>query len=89
MEMYDYIEHSGDTLKPPHPESTMPIMWAQEGQYGWITKNQVKNLIRRYDDLEKQQKGYSMDAPLNLKFYWSEVQILDPITVRLMRETSP
>jgi hypothetical protein len=93
MELYYYVEHSGDTLTTQyvvgaiHP--TRPIIWAQEGRYGWISKEQVQNLCRRQIDLDKQQKGYAKDGMIKLVFHWSEVQALDPVTVRLMRETSP
>lgn len=90
MEMYYYVEHSGDTLAIHYIEEALgcarPIIWAQDGRYGWISKEQVQNMLRRYHDLKKQQRGYSMDAPLNLKFYWSETVQLDPITVKLIRE---
>ncbi len=92
MELYYYVEHSGDTLDIHYIEGALkiarPIIWAQEGRYGWISKEQVQNILRRYCDLGKQQKGYSMDAPLNLKFYWSETIQLDPATVKLMQGTS-
>lgn len=84
--LYDYIECSGDTLKPPHPSATMPIMWAQEGRYGWISREQVQNWLRRIRDLAKQQKGYAKDKPLDLVFHWGDTTPLDPITVQLMRE---
>ena len=88
MEMYDYIERSGDILKPPHPQWDGAIMWARDGQYGWISREQVQNLRRRQIDQTKQLKGYMKNKPIDLVFHWSEVQVLDPATVRLMRETS-
>ncbi len=86
MEMYDYIEHSGDTLKPPHPDWYRAIMWAQEGRYGWISKQQVLNLRRRQIDLNRQQKGYAKDKPIDFVFHWDDTVQLDPVTVKLMRE---
>ena len=90
-ELYIYIEYPGDTLPVLRivrslRSGSKPIMWAQEGRYGWISKEQVQNMVRRQIDLTKQQKGYAKDKPLDLVFHWSEVQILDPITVKLMRE---
>ncbi len=93
MTPYTYIEHKGNFLPtrymPMSTNWTKPIMWAKEGQYGWISKEQVRNVYRRWMDLGKQQKGYTKDKPLALAFHWSEVQILDPITVRLMGTISP
>ncbi len=105
MGMYDYIEHSGDTLplssvpetqrwwhEPPRQHVNLgyvqPIMWAQEGRYGWISKEQVLNMIRRQIDLTKQQKGYAKDKPIDLAFHWDDTTPLNPATVKLMRETS-
>ncbi len=92
-ELYYYVEHSGDTLEFHYIQEALgyarPIIWAQDGRYGWISKEQVQNMLNRYYDLGKQQKGYSMDAPLKLIFHWSEVVTLDPVTVKLMREISP
>lgn len=92
-EPYDYIEHAGDTLNIQYsqiPERiiTKPIMWAQNGRYGWISKEQVQNMVRRQIDLAKQQKGYAKDKPLDLVFHWDDTTPLDPITVGLMRATS-
>ncbi|KKN54251.1 hypothetical protein LCGC14_0594330 [marine sediment metagenome] len=93
MEAYIYIEHSGDTLSIKHLTAaihwTKPIIWAQEGRFGYISQTQVQNLQRRQIDLEKQQKGYAKDKPLKLVFHWSDTTPLDPITVQLMRKISP
>lgn len=93
MKPYIYIEHSNSNLILPSVCITVnkirPIMWAQEGRYGWISKEQVQNMVRRQIDLAKQQRGYAKDKSFDLAFHWSEVQILDPITVQLMREISP
>ena len=90
MGPYIYIEHSGDNLILQHVwimvGKVRPIMWAQQGRYGWISKEQISNLQRRYADLKKQQKGYARNKPIDLAFHWSEVQPLDPVTVKLMRE---
>ncbi len=66
-----------------------PIIWAQDGRYGFISKEQVQNMIRRKMDLAKQQKGYAKDKPLELAFHWEDTLQLDPVTVKLMREASP
>ncbi len=87
---YNYIEHKSDTLPvrymPMSTNWTKPIMWAKEGQYGWISKEQVRNVYRRWMDLGKQQKGYTKDKPLALAFHWNDVTLLDPTTIKLMRE---
>lgn len=93
-ESYIYIEQSEDTLPMLqivlHLEAGIkPVMWAQAGRYGWISKEQLKNLWQRQKDLEAQQKGYAKDKPLTLQFYWHETTPLDPTTVKLMRATSP
>ncbi len=94
MKSYVYIEYAGDTL-PMRSIVThfglgiKPVMWAQEGRYGWISKKQIMNMVRRENDLEKQQKGYAKVKPLDLAFHWDEVTPLDPVTVKLMQETSP
>ncbi len=92
MTPYKYIERKGNFLPVRYVVADAvikPIMWAKEGQYGWISEEQVRNVYRRWMDLTKQQKGYTKDKPLALAFHWSEVQILDPITVKLMRSTAP
>ena len=93
MELYLYIEYAGDVLPIEQisvvtPGKVKPIMWAQNGRYGWISKEQIQNLMRRQKDLTKQQKGYARVKPIDLGFHWSEVQLLDPATVKSMRETS-
>lgn len=93
MEMYYYVEHNEDTLSMQSiihffKNGIKPIMWAQSGRYGWLPKKRIMNMVRRQRDLDKQQSGYTKDRPINLVFFWGEVQILDPITVKLMRETS-
>ncbi|KKK82002.1 hypothetical protein LCGC14_2807780, partial [marine sediment metagenome] len=87
MELYTYMEHLGDALRIRHimantlfRDVVSPIIWAQEGRYGWISKEQVQNLYRRQRDLEKQQKGYAKDKPIDLAFHWDEVTPLDPAT---------
>ena len=90
---YLYIEDPADTLHIQHLEIPgrnliRPIIWAQEGRYGWISKEQVQNLIRRQKDLDKQQNGYASHRPIDLTFHWDDTTPLDPATVRLMRETS-
>lgn len=90
---YYYIEHNEDTLSLLHVlhfhgSAVIPILWAQEGRYGLVSKEQVKNLWRRHNDLIKQQKGYTKNKPIDLVFYWSEVIKLDPVTVKLMRGIS-
>ncbi len=92
MELYLYIEYAGDTLPIEQVMDTAvrwikPILWAQDGRYGWISKEQVQNLYRRQMDSNKQQKGYAKVRPLDLVFHWSEVTPLDPATVELMRKT--
>jgi len=93
MKPYFYIEQPGDTLSVLHVEDSnvhvRPVIWAQNGRYGWISKEQVQNMARRSDDLEKQQKGYARDKPIKLYFHWGDVVELDPITVKLMRAVSP
>ena len=94
MGLYLYIEYAGDTLPIEQVMDTAvhwikPIMWAQEGRYGWISKEQVMNMIRREKDSEKQQQGYTREKPIDLAFHWDDTVQLDPETVRLMRETSP
>ena len=92
MELYYYIEYSGETLEIHYIKEDLgyprPIVWAQEGRYGWISKEQVKNLLSRYKDLGKQQKGYAKDKPIDFAFHWDDTTPLDPATVRLMREVS-
>ncbi len=66
----------------------VPILWAQRGRYGWISKEQVQNMMNRITDLNKQQKGYARDKPLNLVFHWQDTDGLDPTTVELMRKSS-
>ncbi|KKM90444.1 hypothetical protein LCGC14_1238470 [marine sediment metagenome] len=65
-----------------------PIIWAQDGRYGFISKEQVLNIMRRQEDLAKQQKGYAKDKPLDLVFTWDDTIQLDPVAVKLMREIS-
>lgn len=91
-ELYLYIEDSADTLNIRHtnylrPSPVKPIIWAQEGRYGFISKEQVLNMIRRQEDLAKQQKGYARDEPFTLTFHWSDTVQLDPSVVELMRES--
>ena len=90
---YLYIEDPADTLHiwqlEIHRGLIKPIMWAQSGRYGWLSKEQVQNMVRRQIDLAKQQAGYAKDKPLDLAFHWDDVTELDPVTVRLMREPSP
>lgn len=87
---YLYIEDSADTLSIKYPvrlriDLAKPIIWAQEGRYGFISREQILNMIRRQKDLAKQQKGYARNGPLNLVFYWDDTLQLDPFTVELMR----
>lgn len=91
MGSYIYVEQPGDTLTmqsivPCFGRGIKPIMWAQQGRYGWISKEQIRNLRSRQRDLDKQQKGYMRDKPVNLVFHWEDTTPLDPITVKLMRE---
>lgn len=95
MSPYLYFKHSGDTLSLGDIEYLMmvqgnfrPIIWAQEGRYGWISKEQIQNLQRRYCDLKKQQKGYAKDKPIDLAFHWDDTTPLDPVTVKLIRENT-
>ena len=74
---YLYIEHPEDTLRIwwplPTPVSLVkPIMWVQEGRYGWISKEQVQNMVCRQIDLTKQQKGDARNKPLDLAFHWDD-----------------
>jgi len=91
MESYLYIEHVGDTLAVHYIEEALgcikPILWAQQGRYGWISKEQVRNMIRRRMDMVRQQEGYTKTKPIDLAFHWDDTTPLDPITIRLMRET--
>ncbi len=92
-DLYLYLEHHEDTLRIWWPgllptNLIKPIIWAQEGRYGWISKEQVTNMLRRQIDSGKQQKGYAKDKPLDLAFHWDDTTPLDPATVRLMREIS-
>lgn len=90
--LYHYIEHTGDFIPAMYvlisPLCVKPIMWSQNGRYGWISKVQVWNMVRRQRDLDKQQKGYAKDEPMKLEFHWGDTAPLDPVTVRLMRATS-
>lgn len=92
IESYYYIEHSEDILPTmcimAALDHAKPIIWAQGGRYGWISREQVQNLIRRQLDLNKQQKGYAKDRAIELVLHWSDTTPLDPVTVRLIRETS-
>lgn len=93
MEMYLYIEYAGDVLPIEQIMNTAggwikPILWAQQGRYGWISKEQVQNLYRRQRDQTKQLKGYMKNKAINLVFHWNDTVQLDPGTVMLMRETS-
>ena len=93
MELYLYLEYAGDTLPIKQVMGTAvrwikPILWAQQGRYGWISKEQVQNLQRRYADLKRQQKGYAKDKPIKLVFHWDDTTQLDPGTVMLMRTFS-
>lgn len=93
MESYVYIEHNKDTLPmqsiiPFFGLGIKPVMWAQEGRYGWISKEQIMNMIRREKDQTKQLKGYMKNKPIDLVFHWDDTVQLDPITVGLMRTTS-
>ncbi|KKK49584.1 hypothetical protein LCGC14_3133590 [marine sediment metagenome] len=89
---YIYLEDPMDTLNIQHLEVQSglikPIMWAQNGRYGWISKEQVLNMIRRQEDLAKQQKGYAKDKPVKLVFHWDDVVELDPYTVKAIRKIS-
>lgn len=91
---YYYLEHSEDTLHIWwrgdifHRSQIKPIIWAQKGRYGWISREQVQNLIHRRIDLNKQQKGYAKDKPFDLAFHWDDTMPLDPATVKLMREVA-
>ncbi len=89
---YIYLEDPADALNIQHLKvhsgRVKPIIWAQEGRYGFISKEQVLNMIRRQEDLVKQQKGYVKDKPLDLVFYWDDTVQLDPVAVELMRGTS-
>ena len=92
VELYLYIEYAGDTLPIEQIMDTAvrwikPIIWAQKGRYGWISKEQVQNLYRRKLDMTKQQRGYTKVEPLDLVFHWDDTTPLDPITVELMRKT--
>ncbi len=86
-ESYAYIEDSSETLNCKYIADlpVKPIIWAQDGRYGFISKEQVQNMMRRQEDLAKQQRGYAKDKPLDLVFHWLEVLPLDPATVKLMR----
>ncbi len=95
MEPYLYFEYAKETLPLGSIMYLLmirgdlrPIIWAQEGRYGWISKEQVTNMLRRQIDSGKQQKGYAKDKPLDLAFHWDDTTPLDPATVRLMREIS-
>ncbi len=95
-ELYLYVEHHGDELSLGDLEYMQavwgkwrPVLWAQEGRYGWISMEKIQNMCRRYEDLKRQQKGYAKDKPIKLAFYWDDTTPLDPVTVRFMRETSP
>ena len=92
---YIYIEGQSDTL-PLNAfhiftlkRKMVPIIWAQNGRYGFISKEQVQNIVRRMIDLDKQQKGYAKNKPLDLSFHWEDTIPLDPKTVELMRKSSP
>ncbi len=96
LRSYLYVEDSNDTLTMRFTEIlrgqiniTKPIIWVQEGRYGWISKEQVQNMMRRQIDSGKQQKGYAKDKPIDLAFHWDDTTPLDPATVKLIRETSP
>ncbi len=86
------IEAQGWAFTPPHEhivnKFVKPLMWAQEGRYGWISKEQISNMYRRKIDSDKQQKGYAKVRPLDLVLHWDDTTPLDPATVKLMRETS-
>lgn len=90
--MYIYIEELSDTLTLNAfqlftlKKKVVPIMWAQNGRYGWLSKERVQNMMRRIVDLDKQQKGYARDKPLELAFLWEDADQLDPSTVELMRK---
>ncbi len=87
---YIYLEDPADTLNIQHLKIqrglVRPIIWAQEGRYGFISKERVLNMIRRQEDLAKQQKGYAQDKPLNLVFHWGDTIPINPIIFKLMRE---
>ena len=87
---YAYIEDSSETLNCKYMANlpVKPILWAQSGRYGFISKEQVQNMVRRQIDLAKQQKGYAKDKPLDLVFHWDDTIALDPYTVGAMREIS-
>ena len=96
MELYIYIEHDGDELSLGDLEHIQairgdwkPVIWGQNGRYGWISMKQMSNLQRRYADLKKQQKGYAKDKPIDLAFHWGDTTPLDPAMVKLIRKTSP
>ena len=39
-------------------------------------------------DQTKQLKGYMKNKPIGLVFHWDDATPLDPVTVKLMQETS-
>ncbi len=71
--LYTYIEYNDDTLPIQEilklTDKVRPILWAWNGQYGWISKRLVRNLMRRQVDLVRQQKGYTRDKALDFMFY--------------------
>ncbi len=91
-DLYIYKEESSDTLNielvdcGPPGYAAKPIIWAQDGRYGFISKEQVRNMMRRKKDLAKQQKGYAKDKPLDLVFHWEDTVQMDPVIAELMRE---
>jgi hypothetical protein len=86
-ESYTYIKESSDSLclKYITDLPVKPILWAQDGRYGWISRAQVRNALRRQTDLGEQQKKYSKSRPVALAFNWEDTTPLDPVTVALMR----
>ena len=91
---YIYMKESSDTLSIEYlaglrTDPVKPIIWAQDGRYGLISKRQVLNMMRRQEDLAKQQRGYAKDKPLDLVFNWDDTLQLDPITIKTMRKGSP
>ncbi len=90
---YTYIEESADILSAEYltnlcTSPVKPIVWAQKGRYGFISKEQVLNMMHRLKDLAEQQKGYAKDKPLDLFFHSSDTLQIDPVAVELMRGTS-
>lgn len=85
LKRYYYAESTGKFLKVTLKElclGPMPLIWFNNGLYGIICREKIKNMIEMIQDWEKSSTIESIKAADI--FWWDEVEIIDPKIGRLL-----